>query len=142
MSQEAACAALFTLVSGVAVWNNTPARRLKLWGDVASESRPAFFQHEGGDDVYKWEAKPFPKRTIEPKLFFYFNASDAAPGAPQINAMLDTLNAALGAPPGLGSAAQTLGGTCSTAYIAGAFKDPGDLDGDAMLIVRVAIVLP
>lgn len=140
MSQEAACAALFNLVAALPGWNNTPTRRLRLWGDVSGDQRPAFYQHEGGDDVYDWNRSSNLKRTVEPKLFFYFNASDAEPGAPQINAMLDTLNAALGATPG--AVLQTLGGTVAFARIAGVFKDPGDLDGDAMLVVRVALVLP
>lgn len=142
--REPAMAALFALVSAAYSFAKNE-RRLKLWTDVPVGERPALFQFEGGVDGYAWSNDLLPKRTIEAKLFIYFDAKDpSVVGASQINDVLDAIDAALtptGRDAHLGR--QTLGGTAFNCRIDGqVFKDPGDLDGDGLAIIPIKIILP
>ncbi len=144
MSREAACAALFSLISGAYVWGMTPARRLKLWADVPASSRPAFFQLEDGRDRYAWQNLAIPKRSLDVKLFFYIAASDSNPGGSQLNAISDAVDAALASSLGdLSLGRQTASGTAYSFKVKEVLlRDPGDLDGDGILVMTVEITLP
>jgi hypothetical protein len=144
MSREAAFSALFAAVSAAYPWG-VASRRLKLWSEVPAALRPALFQLEAGPETYQWPTPAAPKRTLEAKLFLYFDARDpATPGASAINAALDALDAALApadADRALGR--QTLGGAAHDCKISGVpVRDPGDLDGDAIAVVAVRLTLP
>jgi len=144
MSREAAFSALFAAVSAAYPWG-VASRRLKLWSEVPAALRPALFQLESGPETYQWPTPAAPKRTLEAKLFLYFDARDpATPGASAINAALDALDSALApvdADFALGR--QTLGGAAHDCKISGVpVRDPGDLDGDAIAVVTVRLVLP
>jgi hypothetical protein len=86
-----------------------------------------------------------PKRILEPKIFIYLNAKDfSINGASLLNIVMDALDTAL-TPTGsdLAIGRNTLGGSAFDCRIDGRpMKDPGDLDGDALLIVPVKIILP
>jgi hypothetical protein len=145
VSREAAIDALLTLVESAYVWTVAPSRRLKLWSDVPVRLRPCCFLFEGATESYAWSNGALPRRTIEVKLFAYFNAKDPERiGASQINAVMDALDAAF--QPAAADAAlgrNTLGGRAYSCRIDNApFKDPGDIDGDGLLVVPVKIVLP
>jgi hypothetical protein len=144
MSREAAFSALFAAVSAAYPWG-VASRRLKLWSEVPAALRPALFQLEAGPETYQWPTPVAPKRTLEAKLFLYFDARDpATPGASAINAALDALDAAL-APAGadLALGRQTLGGAVHDCKITGVpVRDPGDLDGDGLAVVAARLVLP
>ena len=111
MSREAAFSALFATVSAAYPWG-LASRRMKLWGEVPSSLRPAFFQLESGPETYQWPSPAAPKRTFEAKLFLYFASQDlTTPGSIAINNALDAIDAALaaaGQDAALGR--QTLGG--------------------------------
>jgi hypothetical protein len=144
-SRETAIAALQNLVAGAYAWKLGPVRRLKLWSDVPAMSRPACFLFEGGQETYSWSESAAPKRAIEVRLFIYLNAKDpAVAGAALLNDVLDSLDGAFalsGADLAIGR--NTLGGAVHHCRIDGkALKDPGDLDGDALLIVPVKLILP
>ncbi|HEY1944101.1 MAG TPA: hypothetical protein VGH40_18465 [Roseiarcus sp.] len=144
MSREAAFSALFDAVCAAFPWG-LASRRMRLWSEIPPTMRPALFQLESGPETYQWASPATPKRTLEAKLFLYFDARDpSTPGASAINAALDALDAALapsGADSGLGR--QTLGGAVHDCKIAGApVRDPGDLDGDGLAVVSVKLVLP
>ena len=112
MTREAAFSALFAAVSAAYPWGQA-SRRMKLWSEVPAALRPAFFQLESGPETYQWASPATPKRTLEAKLFLYFDARDpTTPGATAINNALDAIDAAL-APAGsdLSLGRQTLGGT-------------------------------
>ncbi len=76
MSREAAFSALFAAVSGAYPWG-LASRRLKLWSEVPAALRPALFQLEAGAESYQWPTPAAPKRTLEAKLFLYFDARDS-----------------------------------------------------------------
>jgi len=75
MSRETAFSALFAAVSAAYPWG-LASRRMKLWSEVPSASRPAFFQLESGPETYQWASPATPRRTFEAKLFLYFDARD------------------------------------------------------------------
>jgi hypothetical protein len=144
MSREAAFSALFAAVTAAYPWGLT-SRRMKLWTEVPSALRPAFFQLESGPESYQWASPATPRRTLEAKLFLYFDARDpATPGATAINQALDAIDAAL-TPSGadLASGRQTLGGVVHDCKINGVpVRDTGDLDGDGLAVVSVRLIAP
>lgn len=144
-ARETAITALKTHVAGAYAWKTGPARRLKLWSDVSFSWRPACYLFEGGEDVYAWTETARPKRIIDVKVFIYLNAkASSIVGAALLNEVMDALDVAFvpkGADELLGR--NTLGGAVYQCRIEGkVLKDPGDLDGDALLVVPVRIVLP
>ncbi|QBR70662.1 hypothetical protein CU048_04530 [Beijerinckiaceae bacterium] len=143
--REAAIEALIHLVGNAYAWKLGPARRLRLWSDVPAASRPACFVYEGGQETYGWSESANPKRTLEVRLFIYLNAKDpSVAGAVLVNNVLDRIDAAFslsGSDIVLGR--NTLNGSVYHCRIDGRpLKDPGDLDGDALVIVPVKLVLP
>lgn len=146
-SRETIYQALFNVVSSAYPWVTT-SRRLKLWGDVQLDDRPAFFQHQGKGDGYRYSSQTIfgsQVRTLHAWLFFYTNAKDPTIiGASQLNAISDALDAALN-PSGadLATGLQTLGGLVNDCRIINVpVEDCGDLDGDGLLIVEVEMTLP
>lgn len=144
-TRDVAIDALLRLVAAAYAWKLGPSRKLKLWTDVPPASRPACFLFEGGQETYSWSESAIPKRAIEAKLFIYLNAKDQSVlGASLVNGVMDALDAAF-APSGadLSLGRNTLSGTVYNCRIdARPLKDPGDLDGDALLIVPVKMFLP
>jgi hypothetical protein len=144
MSREAAFSALFETLANAYAWG-IASRRLKLWSEVPAAMRPALFQLEAGPEAYQWTSPTMPRRTIEAKLFLYFDSRDPlTPGASAINAALDAIDAAL-APQGVDLALgrQTLGGAVYDCKIAGVpIRDTGDIDGDGLAVASVKLVLP
>ena len=144
MSREAAFSALFAAVSAAYPWG-VASRRMKIWSEVSASLRPAFFQLESGPETYQWASPAKPKRTLEAKLFLYFDARDpTTPGASQINAALDAIDAAL-APAGVDAnvGRQTLGAAVHDCKIVSVpVRDTGDLDGDGLAVVSVRLVAP
>ncbi|MFZ1963708.1 MAG: hypothetical protein WAU78_09655 [Roseiarcus sp.] len=144
MSREAAFSALFAAVSAAYPWR-LASRKMKLWSEVPAALRPALFQLESGPESYQWASPATPRRTLEAKLFLYFDARDPeTPGSIAINAALDAIDAAL-APSGgdLTLGRQTLGGAAHDCKIVGVpVRDSGDLDGDGLAVVSVRLVAP
>lgn len=141
MSREAAISALMSLVAGAYPWKVPPSRRLKLWGDVPPSSKPCCFLFEGGVETYEWQQSVVPKRVIEVRLFVYIDTKDPHTiGASKLNEIMDAIDVALAPSPG--STQTNLAGTASWARISGnPMKDPGDIDGDGIMIVPVKITL-
>lgn len=143
-TREAIMEAVYELVIGVHDFRTT-SRRLKLWTDVPANERPALFQAEHAE-TYSRQSETLGKRGVDVTLFIYTDAHDAKTiGATELNTILDELDAAL-APTGADlvfAGRQTLGGLVSHCFIDGeVFKDPGDLDGDGLLIVPIKILVP
>ena len=144
MSREAAFSALFEVVANAYAWGMA-SRRFRLWSEAPAAMRPALFQLEAGPETYAWTTLATPKRTLEAKLFLYFDARDPlTPGASAINAALDAIDAALTPQGGdLAAGRQTLGGAVYDCKITGVpVRDVGDIDGDGLAVVSVRLVLP
>ena len=144
-TREQAVGALMQRLTEAYAWASPPSRRLKLWSDVPPSMRPACFLFEGGSEAYDNAASGTPKRSLDVRLFVYVDARDpTALGSAQLNTIMDALDAAL-CPSGADLAAGrlTLAGAAYRCAIEGRpMKDPGDLDGDGILVVPIRIVLP
>lgn len=142
--RESAVSALLNIVAAAYPWKLGPARRLKLWSDVPAVSRPACFLYEGGQETYSWSESAVPKRVIEVRLFAYLSAKDpSVSGAALLNGVIDSLDTVFALAGGdIPLGRNTLGGTVYNCRIDGKIlKDPGDLDGDVLLIVPIKLVL-
>lgn len=143
--RENAIAALMNIVANAYPWKLGPLRRLKLWNDVPAASRPACFLFEGGQETYSWSENALPKRIFEVRLFVYLNAKDPnISGSALLNNVMDALDASFAlSGSDLLSGRNTLNGSVYYCRIDGkTLKDPGDLDGDALLIVPIKLALP
>ena len=144
-TRERAIGALLQRITAAYAWAAAPSRRLKLWSDVPPAMRPACFLFEGGAETYDNAAGGTPKRSLELRLFIYVDAHDPRIiGAATLNAIMDALDVALApASADLALGRSTLGGTVYRCSIDGKpLKDPGDLDGDGLLVVPIRIILP
>ncbi len=136
--------ALFALASA-ATWGDPAtgfayaARRVRLFDDLPAT--PALCQAEHEEEVAQVAGQP-PRRILSAAWVVHHSAGDpdAIPASTH-NAILDALDAAL-APDGPDGCC-TLGGLVAHAWIEGkVFKDPGDLDGRALMIVPVRMLVP
>ena len=144
-SREAIFQALFDLTAYV-TWGSPPAgfaysaRRVKHWDDLAAQ--PALCQAEQGEDVVEVTGRPS-ITTLTANWLIYHDAGkdpDATP-ASHTNQILDAVQALF--PNGDPDQVQTLGGLVHHCFISGrVFKDPGDLDGQALIIVPIKILIP
>ncbi len=131
-----------TQIVGQSTWLMT-SRRLRLWGDVPPTSQPAAFLVEHREtDEYQGRGQ-LQRRFMSTALWCYFRTdSPAAVGGQMLNVALSAIEAAL-APDDLASGALTLGGQVSWCRIEGeVFKDPGDIDNQAMMIVPIRTLWP
>jgi hypothetical protein len=143
--RESAIGALMNIVANAYPWKLGPARRLKLWSDVPAANRPACFLFEGGQETYSWSESAIPKRVIEVRVFVYLSVKDPSiVGAALLNNVMDAFDAAFAlSGSDLLVGRNTLGGMVYNCRIDGkALKDPGDIDGDALLIVPIKLILP
>lgn len=145
VSRERVFNALFELANGV-TWGAPPrgfqyfARRVKLWADLAGQF-PALCQAEHDETVDQVSRLPS-KTTLQASWIIYHDAGKDTGAVPatESNLILDAVQALF---PGDPENGQTLGGLVHHCWISGrVFKDNGDLDGVALLIVPIKILVP
>jgi hypothetical protein len=115
------------------------SRRLKMWDKAPT---PSLYQIEGSETVASTDGQ-FDKRTLRANWIIYHSSGkdQSATPAQTTSDILDTLEALFR--PTLPGARQTLGGIAYRAFIDGSIhKDNGDLDGQALLIVPITIIMP
>ena len=127
-------------VNGHTTWVLT-SRRVKLFSEVAKEDRPCLFMAERNETPAYRSENNTQVLTMDVMLFVYTDASDPNyTPAIDMNVIMDALDAALS--PGPGVQRQTLGGLVSHCRVEGqVLKDPGDIDGDGLLMVPIKIML-
>jgi hypothetical protein len=144
-TREDVFGALFALGSGL-TWGSPArtlaysARRVKLWDDLPAQ--PALCQAEQDEDVTEVTRLPS-KTTYSASWLIYHNVGKdpAATPATETNLILDAIQALF--PSGDPDQVQTLGGLVHHCFISGkVFKDSGDLDGQALIIVPIRILVP
>lgn len=155
-SREAIFAALFALVStgegqaGTITWGagetlGYTSRRVKLWDDLPVQ--PALCQAEHDETYAQYTRLPY-KRTLTASWLICHRAGadPSAVPAQASNALLDAIEALFSPPPtdpGWPDERLTLGGLVHHCFISGKlFKDPGDLDGQALIIVPITLLVP
>lgn len=117
------------------------SRRLKIWSDVSKYERPwAGLVCHSELPVYRSGNQP-PYFKLSYRLFVYTDSSDKTlNGDVDLNTILEAVGAVLH--PGPGEQRQTLGGVVFHCRVDGEIlRDPGDLDGDGLLIIPISVTL-
>lgn len=122
----------------------TRGRKLKLFSDVPKTEQPAIYQAEHGEQFGQASGMPY-KRIFKASWIGYF-PSDGIDGSIEMNLILDAIEARL-APvvqdEGYFERRNTLLGRCYHCFIDGeVFKDPGDIDNQAMFVVPIKMLVP
>lgn len=133
-------------VNGMSTWASTPTRRLKMFNTIDPSAQPAVFlvQHKEGYDA-RGAGLP-PRRWLEVGLWCFAPSGGDVIGDDYLDSMMEGIEDVLNVPDDLMRNELTLGGLCyyckidreSNLYI----RDPGDIDGQALLVVPVKIMLP
>ena len=144
--------ALFALAANV-TWTGidgnpasfvTMSRRVKLFGDVASQEQPALFQAEHDEAWTQKTGLPY-RRELHCHWIVYTSPGrdssvDAPPPSIEVNNIFDAIRAAVTPVTG---PRLTLGGRVHHCWIEGTlFKDAGDIDGQGLIMVPFKILAP
>jgi len=133
-SRETIYAALFALVSGAADFVTT-GRKAQIMTQMQPSQLPALYQEQVSEETQQVNGIP-PKYTLRVDIIIYALNPDATqPSTPQLNALIDALEATLAPSPV--TQRQTLGGLVSHCFINGKTQI---FEGD--LANRVAAVIP
>lgn len=141
--------ALFALASTV-TWGSAQSfaytsRRVKLWDDLPAQ--PALCQAEHEESSTQATRLPY-LRTFKAAWLIYHTTGKDKGSAPTIvnNQILDGIQAVLApspSDPGWPDERLTLGGLVHHCFIDGTiFKDPGDLDDQALMVVPITLLVP
>lgn len=126
-------------VAGATTWQ-TIQRKVLTFDQVTSGMQPACFVADHGED-WNWTNEKLLRTYLQATLFIFVNTKGAAVPGQWVNIVRDAVAAALAPPPAEGL--QTLGGVVRHCRIKGRIlKDAGDLDGQALLLVPVEILIP
>jgi len=119
------------------------ARRLVHWDNVPRDQQPTFYLIDHEETAVRQQILGV--RTIQAMAWVYaaIDLTDpAVVGSMILNSFLDGFEAAL-APSPAEPGRQTLGGLASEVFVEGTLlKDPGDLEGQALLMVPIKLRLP
>jgi hypothetical protein len=119
----------------------TTSRRVRHWSDVPKSARPALFMACHAEQPTYRNEHTVAYNKLSVKLFVYLDTSDRAftPDT-DVSVVLDAIDVALAPSPG--PQVQTLGGLVSHCRVEGeVLRDPGDLDGDGIIIIPISINL-
>lgn len=153
MSREAIYSALFALVSDgegqpgkiTGADGETllfTSRRVKLFDDVPSQ--PALCQAEHGETYAQATNMPY-KRTFSASWLLYHDVGKDPNAVPSTttNNLLDAIDAAITPYPSNPGFRQTLGGLVYHCFISGkVFRESGDLDGQALMVIPITLLIP
>ena len=129
-------------VNGQTTWQTT-SQRLRLWNAVAPEAQPAAFlvTHREMDE---YRGLGLLRRRLELGIWCYSRTDDPATiGATDLDVMMKAFEAAFNVVDHNSSGSNTLGGLVYWCRIEGRiFKDPGDTDGQTLMIVPLVVEMP
>ena len=139
MTREDIATALLALLTAASAFPTT-GRRLVMWNQVAEQ--PALFLRNAGEHHDRTASRMPGRITLDFEVWLYSRGGadpDIAP-ATALNGLLDAVEAALNPFP---LEAQTLGGLVTHCWIDGSTDyHPGDLDGQAIAVVPVKVLVP
>lgn len=125
----------------------TVSRRVKIFSDVPAAQQPACFQAEWATGEEQRSNMPY-KTTLEANwiIFQCVNKDPKGLGVIENNLILGGVRKVLAPKPtdiGYPDQRNTLGGLVYHCYISGRiFKDPGDIDGQGMMVVPIKLLVP
>ena len=140
-----ASATFTSSINGATTWVSTPSRRLKLWNNVDPSAQPAMFlvQHR---EQYERYGVGLVRRYLDMGFWCYARSDvEGTVGDDLLDLMESGLEGAL-KPDDTTRNELTLGGLvywCRITREDGLFiRDPGDIDGQALLVLPVRILIP
>ena len=147
--REPIFSALFGLLNGV-TWNDgeerqfvTRTREIKLFSDVHAKSQPWIGQAEHAESVTQGTNLPY--RNVWKATWLIYHKGPS-PRSIWNNLMIDALARALEpsvSDPGYFDGRNTLSGLVWKCFIDGeVFKDPGDIDGQALVTIPITLLVP
>lgn len=125
----------------------TVSRRVALFSDVPSSSQPACYQAEHTSTEGQTTNLPY-KTTLEANWIIYHSVGKDKKAIPTIenNLIIKGVRIALQpkpSDPGFLDKRNTLGGLVHHCFISGRiFRDPGDIDDQAMIVVPIKLLVP
>lgn len=125
----------------------TVSRRVQLFSDVPSAAQPACFQSEHTSTEGQTTNLPY-KTTLEANWIIYHTTGKDKNTIPAIenNLIIKGVRLALEPrtdDPGFLDKRNTLGGLVHHCFISGRiFRDPGDIDDQAMIVVPIKLLVP
>lgn len=156
-SREQVFSALFALAAPIqwlpdptataAIGFKVTSRRIKLFSDVPPTQQPWLGQAEHDEESAQRTNLPY-RRTWKSQWIIYHSAGNDPKATPSImtNQIIDAIEEALGpkpGDPGFLDRRNTLSGLVYKCFIDGKiFKDPGDIDKQAMIVVPITLLVP
>jgi hypothetical protein len=132
-------------VNGFSTWAQAPSRRLKLFNAVDPGAQPAMFLVQHREGYITGGVGRLTRRYLDMGFWCYAPTPEGIVGDDLLDIMESALEGAL-APDDPTRNELTLGGLCYWCRITrdeGMFiRDPGDIDGQALLVLPVRILLP
>lgn len=121
----------------------TVSRKLRLWGDVDPTMQPALYLVEHKELPENTRRGLDDKNALLIRIFIYARADgDSVIGGTIINNLLDAVETIL-EPSDPSINVNTLGGLVNRLWIDGeTIKDPGDIDGQALAVLPIKILMP
>lgn len=125
----------------------TRTRRIKLFSDVTDKQQPWIGQAEHGETFTKNTTLPY-RRVFKAQWMIYHQDGKQPNSEPTVlnNLIIDAVESAMAplpSDPGFLDERNTLSGLVHHCYIDGeVFKDPGDIDNQALIIVPITILVP
>lgn len=130
------------LINNQSSWVTT-GLRLRLWGDVPTDQQPAAFlvTHR---EIDERRGLGLLRRRLELGVWCYCRTDDTSVnGQTLLDAIMESFEAAFGIPDDFSTGENTLGSLVYWCRIEGrVFKDPGDVDNQAMMIVPIVVEMP
>lgn len=134
-------------INGATTWK-TSSRRLRLWANVDPSEQPAMFMVQHREGYMQSGVGRLTKRYLDMGFYCYASSGDPSTGIigdDLLDLMLSGLEAAL-APDDPQRVELTLKGLVFWVRIMRTdnlfIRDPGDIDGQALLVLPVRILLP
>ena len=135
-------------INGFSTWAQAPSRRLKLWANVDPSVQPACFLVQHREEYNVDGAGRLTRRYLEMGFWCYAPTGDAGSailGDDWLDLMESGFETAL-KPDDPQRNELTLGGLVSWCRISHQngmpIRDPGDIDGQALLVLPIRILLP
>lgn len=122
----------------------TTGQRVKLWTEVAKNDQPALFMTSGGTETYTQVRGAGNSVNADCTLYFYSSDGDDPSAVPMdaLNDFMDALDAMLKPNPVTGVCDFGMQNEVSHIWIEGdVLKDPGDLDGQALAVIPLKVLL-
>lgn len=130
-------------INNQSTWAIPVSQRLRLWGDVPADQQPAAFvvTHRETDE---YRGLGLPRRRLEIGIWCYCRTDDiSVSGATYLDSMMEAFEGVFYNPQSSSTGENTLNGLVYFCRLEGrVFKDPGDIDYQALMIVPLIVEMP